>query len=73
MTIKLRNKNIEKMDQDYLYHLALDSGTHDLQKMFGDVKVSFCLSSFLDHLTRRIYSLSAWEALPSGWKTLRIL
>lgn len=27
------------MDQDILYHLALGSGSHDLQEMFGDVKV----------------------------------
>lgn len=28
------------MDQDILYHLALGSESHDLQEMFGDVKVS---------------------------------
>jgi hypothetical protein len=39
-TVKLRNPNIELMDQDILYHLALGSGSHDLQEMFGDVKVS---------------------------------
>uniref|UniRef100_A0A2M4BPI6 Uridine phosphorylase n=1 Tax=Anopheles marajoara TaxID=58244 RepID=A0A2M4BPI6_9DIPT len=37
-TVKLRNPNIELMDQDILYHLALGSGSHDLHKMFGDVK-----------------------------------
>ena len=40
-TVKLRNPNIELMDQDILYHLALGSGSHDLQEMFGDVKVIF--------------------------------
>lgn len=40
-TVKLRNPNIELMDQDILYHLALGSGSHDLQEMFGDVKVTF--------------------------------
>lgn len=40
-TVKLRNPNIELMDQDILYHLALGSGSHDLQEMFGDVKVSW--------------------------------
>lgn len=40
-SVKLRNPNIELMDQDILYHLALGSGSHDLQEMFGDVKVSF--------------------------------
>lgn len=39
-TVKLRNPNIELMDQDILYHLALGSGSHDLHEMFGDVKVS---------------------------------
>lgn len=31
------------MDQDILYHLALGSGSHDLQEMFGDVKVKLRL------------------------------
>jgi len=39
-TVKLRNPNIELMDQDILYHLALGSESHDLPEMFGDVKVS---------------------------------
>ncbi|CAG9818428.1 unnamed protein product [Phaedon cochleariae] len=37
-SVKLRNPNIELMDQDILYHLALGSGSHDLVEMFGDVK-----------------------------------
>lgn len=37
-SVKLRNPNIELMDQDILYHLALGSGSHDLHEMFGDVK-----------------------------------
>ncbi|KAK2726044.1 hypothetical protein QYM36_000488 [Artemia franciscana] len=36
--VRLRNPHIELMDQDILYHLALGSGSHDLQAMFGDVK-----------------------------------
>ncbi|EDS42360.1 conserved hypothetical protein [Culex quinquefasciatus] len=39
-SVRLRNPNIELMDQDILYHLALGSGSHDLVEMFGDVKVS---------------------------------
>jgi uridine phosphorylase len=39
-TVKLRNPNIELMDQDILYHLALGSESHDLVSMFGDVKVN---------------------------------
>ncbi|XP_068081144.1 uridine phosphorylase 1 isoform X2 [Anabrus simplex] len=37
-TIRLRNPNIQLMDQDILYHLALGSESHDLVSMFGDVK-----------------------------------
>ncbi|XP_063230249.1 uridine phosphorylase 1 isoform X2 [Bacillus rossius redtenbacheri] len=37
-SVRLRNPNIELMDQDILYHLALGSGSHDLVAMFGDVK-----------------------------------
>jgi len=37
-TVRLRNPNIELMDQDILYHLALGSESHDLHQMFGDVK-----------------------------------
>lgn len=39
-SVRLRNPNIELMDQDILYHLALGSGSHDLVEMFGDVKVN---------------------------------
>ncbi|KAH0561225.1 hypothetical protein KQX54_014899 [Cotesia glomerata] len=38
-SVRLRNPNIELMDQDILYHLALGSGSHDLVEMFGDIKV----------------------------------
>ncbi|KAJ8683253.1 hypothetical protein QAD02_019045 [Eretmocerus hayati] len=37
-SVRLRNPNIELMDQDILYHLALGSGSHDLVEMFGDTK-----------------------------------
>lgn len=43
-TVRLRNPNIELMDQDILYHLALGSGSHDLVEMFGDVKVTTLIS-----------------------------
>lgn len=36
--IQLKNPNIELMDQDILYHLALGNESHDLVEMFGDVK-----------------------------------
>jgi uridine phosphorylase len=38
-TVRLRNPNIQLMDDDILYHLALGSGSNDLASMFGDVKV----------------------------------
>ncbi|XP_034939776.1 uridine phosphorylase 1-like [Chelonus insularis] len=37
-SIQLKNPHIERMDQDYLYHLALGTATHDLVEMFKDVK-----------------------------------
>lgn len=43
-SVKLRNPNIELMDQDILYHLALGSGSHDLEEMFSDVKVCVAIS-----------------------------
>jgi len=36
--VRLMNPHIQDMEEDVLYHLALGSGTHDLQEMFGDVK-----------------------------------
>jgi uridine phosphorylase len=36
--VRVRNPHLLLMDQDILYHLALGSGSHDLQEMFGDVK-----------------------------------
>ena len=35
-----QNPNFSNMTSDKLYHLGLDSGSQDLQEMFGDVKVS---------------------------------
>ncbi|KAM8704706.1 hypothetical protein ACLKA7_009205 [Drosophila subpalustris] len=48
-TVKLRNPNIELMDQDILYHLALGSESHDLPEMFGDVKTRQLATSVLFH------------------------
>jgi hypothetical protein len=45
-SVRLRNPNIELMDQDILYHLALGSGSHDLIEMFGDVKVLLLIVFF---------------------------
>ena len=46
--VRLMNPHIQDMEEDVLYHLALGSGTHDLQEMFGDVRVSD-----MDILTRQ--------------------
>ena len=32
------NPHIQELGEDVLYHLALGSGSHDLEKMFGDIK-----------------------------------
>ena len=36
--VKLMNPHIQELGEDVLYHLALRSGSHDLEKMFGDTK-----------------------------------
>lgn len=58
-SVRLRNPNIELMDQDILYHLALGSESHDLVSMFGDVKVSKVQTIYikitLETLTESMY------------------
>jgi len=49
------------MEEDVLYHLALGSGTHDLSRMFGDVRSEFPLeiiSVFFCNLFRRNFTFS---------------
>jgi len=36
--VRLMNPHIQEMKEDVLYHLALGSGSHDLVRMFGDVR-----------------------------------
>ena len=36
--MRLMNPHIQELGEDVLYHLALGSGSHDLEKMFGDIK-----------------------------------
>lgn len=38
-SIRLLNKNLAGMQQDFIYHLGLDTAKYDLKAMFGDVKV----------------------------------
>jgi hypothetical protein len=53
-TLRLRNPHIKKLrDGDFLYHLALGTKSHNLEEMFGDVKVKgfwFCSFLFLLYL-----------------------
>lgn len=37
--LNVTNPFIEKMEEDILYHIALGNKSHDLPKMFGDIKV----------------------------------
>ncbi|XP_038218207.1 uridine phosphorylase 1-like isoform X1 [Zerene cesonia] len=37
-TLPLRNAHLLKLDCDILYHMGLDTQTHNLRDMFGDVK-----------------------------------
>ena len=36
--VRVMNPHIQELGEDVLYHLALGSGSHDLEKMFGDIK-----------------------------------
>lgn len=38
-TVQLKNPHLPKMEEDILYHLQLGTKSHDLEQMFGDVKV----------------------------------
>ncbi|KAJ2950015.1 hypothetical protein O0L34_g11352 [Tuta absoluta] len=66
-TVKLRNPNIELMDQDILYHLALGSGSHDLVEMFGDVKF-VCMGGTPKRMEEFAYHIMAeiGHKLPTG-------
>ncbi|XP_026744941.1 uridine phosphorylase 1-like isoform X2 [Trichoplusia ni] len=66
-TVRLRNPNIELMDQDILYHLALGSGSHDLVEMFGDVKF-VCLGGTPKRMEQFAYTIMAeiGHKLPCG-------
>lgn len=44
-SIQLKNPNISHVKTDFLYHLGLGNKTHNLPKMFGDVKVSCLLTT----------------------------
>ncbi|RVE42102.1 hypothetical protein evm_013247 [Chilo suppressalis] len=66
-SVRLRNPNIELMDQDILYHLALGSGSHDLVEMFGDVKF-VCMGGTPKRMEQFAYTIMAeiGHKLPCG-------
>ncbi|EEZ98937.1 uridine phosphorylase 1 [Tribolium castaneum] len=66
-TLRLRNPNIENLKEDILYHLALSTVSHDLVKMFGDVKF-VCMGGTakrMEHLAQYLQSEINYE-LPIG-------
>lgn len=72
-SVKLRNPNIELMDQDILYHLALGSGSHDLVEMFGDVKF-VCIGGTPKRMEQFAYYImdEIGHKLPTGTTLLDI-
>ncbi|OXU27233.1 hypothetical protein TSAR_011415 [Trichomalopsis sarcophagae] len=68
-TVHLRNPNIKQLDHDILYHLALGTESHDLVKMFGDVKF-VCMGGAptrMEHFAQYIHS-QLGHKLPPGTK-----
>ncbi|CAK9832923.1 Uridine phosphorylase 1 [Anthophora retusa] len=72
-SVRLRNPNIELMDQDILYHLALGSGSHDLVEMFGDVKF-VCMGGTPKRMKQFAYYImeKIGHKLPTGTTLLDI-
>jgi len=66
-TVKLRNPNIQLMDDDILYHLALGSGSNDLASMFGDVKF-VCMGGTPERMKEFAYYImeEIGHKLPTG-------
>lgn len=61
------NSNLDKMQKDFLYHLALGTDSHDLKKMFGDVKY-ICMggkNSRMENFAQKTKEILQIE-LPSG-------
>ncbi|XP_043264619.1 uridine phosphorylase 1 isoform X1 [Colletes gigas] len=72
-SVRLRNPNIELMDQDILYHLALGSGSNDLVEMFGDVKF-VCMGGTPKRMEQFAYYImkEIGHKLPAGTTLLDI-
>lgn len=54
------NRNFFEREVDYLFHLNLDTKSHNLKEMFGDVKVKFKINVRLTENYISLNSLSAW-------------
>ncbi|XP_013147856.1 PREDICTED: uridine phosphorylase 1-like [Papilio polytes] len=57
-SIRLLNKNLAGMQQDFIYHLGLDTAKYDLKSMFGDVKfvcmggTKYRMKEFAKHMAK---------------------
>ncbi|KPJ18578.1 Uridine phosphorylase 1 [Papilio machaon] len=66
-SIRLTNKNLMKMHQDFIYHLGLDTATYDLKAMFGDVKfvcmggTKYRMKEFAKHMAK-VLNIKDFEA-----------
>ncbi|XP_026476382.1 uridine phosphorylase 2-like [Ctenocephalides felis] len=66
-SVILKNPHLHHLDQDVLYHLALGTGSHDFEKMFGDIKF-VCMGGTANRMeTFAKYMLSVLDIqLPTG-------
>ncbi|MCJ8728769.1 hypothetical protein PDJAM_G00008210 [Pangasius djambal] len=59
-SICVNNPHLESMKEDILYHLNLDTATHDLPKQFGDVKFvcvggsPWRMKSFIEYIAKEL-------------------
>uniref|UniRef100_A0A6Q2X0S0 Uncharacterized protein n=1 Tax=Esox lucius TaxID=8010 RepID=A0A6Q2X0S0_ESOLU len=53
--VYVHNPHLDEMKEDILYHFNFGTLTHDLPKMFGDVKLSIYTGC------SRVHSLSVWR------------
>ncbi|XP_038218208.1 uridine phosphorylase 1-like isoform X2 [Zerene cesonia] len=65
-TLPLRNAHLLKLDCDILYHMGLDTQTHNLRDMFGDVKHGMGVPSMtiaLEELLKILYYAKAKDPI----------
>lgn len=70
-SVRLENPHLQTLKHDVLYHIGFDSATHDLEKMFGDVKF-VCMGgsqkrmeNFAQYIMKEIH-----HELPTGTQLL---